>query len=160
MPTGDAVRLEPRPFRPWPDGIVGAAFVIAIVFCVVGAIVWGQAAFVLGAVYATMGGLVWLEAFRSSWAIGDDELGNRRWTQWRYVRSEDVRAVSVDEGEPGIDLSIGAPHHRRVVVPLDDWRRRPGAVERLREFLAHAEATGARVDESVWRAVGTTPTAH
>jgi hypothetical protein len=156
MSTGGAVRLEPRPFRAGRDGPIAAAFVVVIGGCMAGAAVWGHAAFVLGTVYGMMAALVWVEAFRSSWAIGADELASRRWAQWRLFRSGDVRAVSIDPGEPGIDLSIGGPHHRRVVVPLDEWRRRPGAVERLREFLASAESSGASIDESVWRVLGTT----
>jgi len=154
MTDGGAVRLDPRPFRARRDVPIAAALVVVVAGCAAGAMVWGHAAFVLGAVYGAMAGLVWVESFRSSWAIGAEELASRRWTQWRLVRSADVQAVSIDPGEPGIDLSIGGPHHRRVVVPLDEWRRRPGAVERLGLFLRRAESEGARVDESVWRALG------
>jgi hypothetical protein len=156
MSTGRAVRLEPRPFRARRDGLVAAAFVLVVAGCVAAASVWGHAAFVLGAVYGMMAGLVWMEAFRSSWAIGEDELASRRWARWRLFRTADVQAVSIDAGEPGIDLSIGGPRHRRVVVPLDEWRRRPGAVDGLREFLTRAEAAGARIDDAVWNVLGAT----
>ena len=93
--------------------------------------------------------LVWLEAFRSSWAVGPDVIAARRWAVWRTFRSDEVTAVDIDPGEPGIDLSIGGRGLSRVVVPLDDWRRRPGAIDRLSEFLADAERAGARVDPLV-----------
>lgn len=156
--TADAsgpVRLEPHRFRRGRDGVVALALLAAIAGCVAGAIVWGHAAFVLGAVYATMAGFVWLEAFRSAWAIGDDQIVCRCWTQWRTFEASDVEAVDVDPGEPGIDLSIGGPRLARVVVPLDDWRRRPGAVDRLTAFLTNAAGLGARVDPGVWPALST-----
>ena len=144
-----AVRLEPRAFRPWPDGVVAAAFAVVVTGCVIAAVVWGHAAAVLGAVYSSMAFLVWIEAFRSTWAVGPDVLAARRWALWRTFRAEEVTAVDIDPGEPGIDLSIGGSGLGRVVIPLDDWRRRPGAVERLGEFLANAARAGARVDPLV-----------
>ena len=147
---GDGVvRLEPRAFRAWPDGLVAAAFLVLISGCLVAAVVWGHAAAVLGAVYSVMAFLVWIEAFRSTWAVGTDVLAARRWALWRTFRADEVTAVDIDPGEPGIDLSIGGSGLGRVVIPLDDWRRRPGAVERLVEFLANAERAGARVDPLV-----------
>ena len=115
----------------------------------------------LGAVYATMAGFVWLEAFRSAWAIGEDRIANRRWAQWRTFDAADIDAVDIDPGEPGIDLSIGGPRLARVVVPLDDWRQRPGAVDQLATFLDNAAARGARIDPAVWDAVrGETARSH
>ena len=147
---GGAVRLDPRPFRGWRDGIVAAAFAMAIVGCVTAAVIWGHAAAVLGAVYSSMAFLVWIEAFRSTWAVGPDELAARRWATWRTLRADQVTAVDIDPGEPGIDLSISGPGLSRVVVPLDDWRDRPGAIDRLGEFLANAQRRGADVDAAVW----------
>ena len=121
--------------------------------CVGAAIAWGHAAAVLGAVYSTMAFLVWIEAFRSTWAVGADVLSARRWAAWRTFRAADVTAVDIDPGEPGIDLSIGGGGLSRVVVPLDDWRRRPGAVDQLGDFLANAARAGARVDPQVWAAL-------
>ena len=107
---------------------------------------WGHAAAVLGAVYSSMAFLVWIEAFRSTWAVGPDAFAARRWATWRTLRAGDVTAVDIDPGEPGIDLSISGRGLRRVVVPLDDWRGRPGAIDRLGEFLANAQRGGARID--------------
>ena len=148
-----AVRLEPRPFRPMRDGAIAVAFVAVIATCVVAAMVWGHAAAVLGIVYASMAFLVWIEAFRSSWAVGPDVLSARRWAIWRTFHAADVTTVAVDPGEPGIDVSVGGRGAGRVVVPLDDWRRRPGAVGQLREFLANAQSAGATIDPMVWRAL-------
>lgn len=150
---GGAVRLEPRLFRGWRDGLVAAAFVVVVTGCAAAAVAWGHAAAVLGAVYSTMAFLVWIEAFRSTWAVGSDAVSARRWARWRTFRAADVTAVDIDPGEPGIDLSIGGSGLSRVVVPLDEWRDRPGAVDRLAEFLANAERHGARVDPPVWAAL-------
>ena len=147
------VRLPPRPFRRRSDGPIAALFVVAVVGCVAAAIAWGHAAAVLGAVYSSMAFLVWLEAFRSTWAIGPDVLSARRWARWRTFHAQDVTAVDINPGEPGIDLSIGGAGMHRVVVPLDDWRERPGAVDRLTEFLGNAERRGARIDPAVWNAL-------
>ena len=130
-----------------------SAFVLVVAGCLGAAIAWGHAAAVLGVVYTSMAFLVWLEAFRSSWAVGPDVIAARRWAVWRTFRSDDVTAVDIDPGEPGIDLSIGGGGLSRVVVPLDDWRRHPGAIDRLSEFLARAEGDGARVDPQVWTAL-------
>ena len=148
------VRLEPRPFRRRSDGPIAALFVAAIVGCVAAAVAWGHAAAVLGAVYSSMAFLVWVEAFRSTWAIGPEVLSARRWARWRTIGAEDVTAVDIEPGEPGIDLSIGGAGLQRVVVPLDDWADRPAAVERLVEFLGNAERRGARIDPDVWHALG------
>lgn len=155
-PSGsvDAVRLEPRPFRPRADGLVACGFVVAVVGCVVGAVTTGHAAFVLGAVYAGMAGLVWLEAFRSTWAVGAAELSSRRWASWRRFTPSDVTAVGLDPGEPGVDVSIGGGRLGRIVIPLDEWRGRPAAVDRLGDFLRSAERRGARIDPAVWQALG------
>ena len=123
---------------------------MAIVGCVTAAVIWGHAAAVLGAVYSSMAFLVWIEAFRSTWAVGPDQLAARRWATWRTLRADQVTAVDIDPGEPGIDLSINGPGLSRVVVPLDDWRNRPGAIDRLGEFLANAQRRGADVDAAVW----------
>jgi hypothetical protein len=147
------VRLEPRPFRRRTDGPIAALFVVVIVGCVAAAIAWGHAAAVLGAVYSSMAFLVWIEAFRSTWAVGPDVLSARRWARWQTFRADDVSAVDIDPGEPGIDLSIGGSGLHRVVVPLDDWRDRAGAVDRLVEFLTNAERRGARIDPAVWEAI-------
>jgi hypothetical protein len=148
-----AVRLDPRPFRPWRDGVVAAAFVLTIVGCLTAAAAWGHAAAVLGAVYSSMALLVWIEAFRSTWAVSPEALAGRRWAMWRTLRAGDVTAVDIDPGEPGIDLSISGGGFRRVVVPVEDWRERSGAIERLGEFLVNAERRGARVDPAVWEAL-------
>lgn len=150
---GGAVRLDPRPFRGWRDGVVAFVFVVAVVGCVAAAIMWGHAAAVLGAAYSSMAFLVWIEAFRSTWAIGPDELAARRWATWRTLRAADVTSVDIDPGEPGIELSISGAGLHRVVVPLDDWRSRPGAVDRLGEFLANTQRRGAHVDDAVWHAL-------
>jgi hypothetical protein len=150
---GGVIRLDPRPFRPWRDGIVAAVFVVAIVGCATAAAVWGHAAAVLGGVYSSMAFLVWIEAFRSTWAVGPDALAARRWARWRTLRAGDVSAVEIDPGEPGIDLSISGGGLHRVVVPLEDWRGRTGAIHHLGEFLANAQRGGARIDPAVWDAV-------
>lgn len=128
-------------------------FLAVVGGCVTVAAVWGHAAAVLGAVYASMALLVWLEAFRSTWAVGPEVLSARRWALWRTVRAEDVTAVDVDPGEPGVDLSIGVGGLSRVVVPLDDWRDRPGALDRLGEFVTNAERGGAPISPAVWAAL-------
>lgn len=153
LDPGGAVRLEPSPFRGGRDGAIAVAFVVVIAGCVTAAAVWGHAAGVLGAVYSSMAFLVWIEAFRSTWAVGPDAISARRWATWRTFRADDVTAVDIDPGEPGIDLSIGGGGLSRVVVPLDDWRSRPGAVDRLVEFMRNAERRGARVDPQVWHAL-------
>ena len=150
---GGAVRLDPRPFRAWRDGIIAGIFIAAVVACVSAWIVWGHAAAVLGVVYSTMAFVVWIEAFRSTWAIGPDAISARRWATWRTLRSSDVTTVEIDPGEPGIDVSIGGHGLSRIVVPLDEWRDRPGAVDRLGEFLANARARGAVVSTDVWDAL-------
>ena len=150
---GAPVRLEPRPFRRWSDGPIAVLFVVAIAGCIAAAIAWGHAAAVLGAVYSSMAFLVWIEAFRSTWAVGPEVLSARRWARWQTFRAGDVTAVDIDPGEPGIDLSIGGGGLHRVVVPLDDWRDRPGAVDRLVDFLGNAERRGARIDPAVWAAL-------
>jgi hypothetical protein len=147
------VRLDPRPFRRWIDGPIAAVFIVVIVGCVAAAIAWGHAAAVLGAVYASTAFLVWIEAFRSTWKVGPDAISARRWARWTTFRAEDVTAVDIDPGEPGIDLSIGGGGLHRVVVPLDEWRGRSGAVERLVEFLHNAERHGARIAPAVWDAL-------
>ena len=114
---------------------------------------WGHAAAVLGAVYSSMAFLVWVEAFRSTWAVGSDALAARRWATWRTLRAGDVTAVDIDPGEPGIDLSISGGGLHRVVVPLEDWRGRTGAIDRLGAFLANAQRGGARIDPAVWDAL-------
>ena len=86
---------------------------------------WGHAAAVLGAVYSSMAFLVWIEAFRSTWAVGPDVARGPPLGDVADVRADDVTAVDIDPGEPGIDLSIGGGGLHRVVVPLDDWRDRP-----------------------------------
>ncbi len=150
---GGPVRLEPRPFRGWRDGLVAGVLGAVVVGCVAAAVQWGHAAAVLGAVYGAMALLVWLEAFRSTWAISPDELVARRWALWRTLRADDVVTVDIEPGEPGVELSVGGHRLTRVVVPVDDWRDRPGAIERLGDFLANAERHGARVDPAVWRAL-------
>lgn len=148
------MRLEPRPFRRWADGAIAAAFALVIAGCIAAAVVWGHAAAVLGAVYSAMAFLVWLEAFRSTWAVGPDVLSARRWAVWRSFRADDVQAVDLEgSGEPGVELSVGGGGLSRVVVPLDEWRQRPGALDRLAEFLGNAERRGARVDPLIWQAL-------
>ena len=148
------MRLDPRPFHAWRDGIVAVVFVAVIAGCATAAVVWGHASAVLGTVYASVAFLVWIEAFRSTWAVGPDELASRRWAMWRTLRADHVTDVAIDPGEPGIDLSINGGGLHRFVVPLDDWRRRPGAVDRLGEFVANAQRHGAHVDDAVWLALG------
>jgi hypothetical protein len=147
------VRLEPRPFRWRSDGPIAVLFVVVILGCVAAAIAWGHAAAVLGAVYSSMAFVVWIEAFRSTWAVGPEVLSARRWARWQTFSAGDVSAVDIDPGEPGIDLSIGGGGLHRVVVPLDDWRDRTGAIDRLVEFLTNAERRGARIDPAVWAAL-------
>ena len=148
------VRLDPRPFRRWSDGPIAALFVVVIVGCVAAAIAWGHAAAVLGAVYSSMAlprvdrGVPQHVGGRSGRAVRPPvgALAD-------VPRRATSRAVDIDPGEPGIDLSIGGSGLHRVVVPLDDWRDRPGAVDRLVEFLTNAERRGARIDPAVWDAL-------
>ena len=115
---------------------------------------WGHAAAVLGAVYGAMAPA--RVGSRRSAARGRSaptSSSARRWALWRTLRADDVVAVDIEPGEPGVELSVGGHRLTRVVVPLDDWRERPSAVERLADFLANAERHGARIDPAVWRSL-------
>ena len=73
--------------------------------------------------------LVWIEAFRSTWAVGPDAWRRGRRRGARCAR--DMHSGRHRPRRAGIDLSISGGGLHRVVVPLDDWRRRTGAIERL-----------------------------
>ena len=98
--------------------------------------------------------LVWLEAFRSTWAVGPDQLIGPPVGGLADVRAPTTSSPWTSTPvSPGIDLSIGGRGASRVVVPLDEWRHRPGAVGASREFLGNAERRGAPIDPRVWDAL-------